>query len=76
MQYRLKSALVVAFLGCAGAANAGCAGLSSGAISSKFSEAMGACERATPTAPAQVAITPDTSPIVVVAQPADLPASV
>lgn len=77
MKCRLQAVrFAVAFLGLAGAAQAGCAGLSDGAISSKFSEAMGTCGRATPAAAAPVAITPDASPIVVVAQPADLPHSV
>lgn len=61
--------------GLATAAQAGCAGLSSGAISSKFSEAMGTCERPVAAAVPPAAIAPGASPIVVV-QPADLPASV
>lgn len=77
MQYRRQAVLLaVAILGFAGTARAGCAGLSSGAISAKFSEAMGTCERAAPAAAEPIAITPNASPIVVVAPPADLPTSV
>lgn len=75
MDYRHSLPLLgLVVFGLTTSAQARCAGLSSGAISSKFSEAMGSCEQplraADPSFPAGA---PTTGPIVVVRQPLDLP---